>query len=421
MEQVLFEQHVRLVNGVNRVVGPKLRLVIEIATLLVAVACAISLFILHVIYITNSSNSHVNCLMTYFDAQNLSKPSLSKHQYDLIKLTVVDTTNSIEQSDLSQECFSDISNCNASFTNAVGLQNYRDQVYLFSMDKGSLMLADETMRYHNFSVLEIAFPAHASCFGPPLTSQVIKQYLGYDLIVLNWAVAAFEGEGYMYKTITRELFNLNYAGDFVSKKGVSLAHEKRSVRYKDPLVLPTLVVEALSSLGIGELGLSACNTVLDKLSQLWVTLESSEALRPVTKHLSWVFADEFTSTSASGSTVNSLANLLYSAYTITNTRWQYISQQSQLNQYLMFRLGVVFSTTFLFFVTTTLVSYTLRETQERMLRFTHQLQHHINNDLPYWTLVRVQRFFAFARIACQFFCSDMNLYRSTQIGVACCM
>jgi hypothetical protein len=117
-------------------------------------------------------------------------------------------------------------------------------------------------------------------------------------------------------------------------------------------------------------------------------MERSETFRPVTKQLAWVFADEFVSTSNSGSTVNSFFNLMYSAVRIGNSRWAYISQSApQLNQYLVFRLGVIFSSTFLFFVTTTLISYTLRETQERMLRFTHQLQHHIRNDLPYWSLV----------------------------------
>jgi hypothetical protein len=45
----------------------------------------------------------------------------------------------------------------------------------------------------------------------------------------------------------------------------------------------------------------------------------------------------------------------------------------------MFKVGVVFTTLFLFFTMTTLVSFTLRETQERMLKFTFLLQHHVRN------------------------------------------
>jgi len=43
------------------------------------------------------------------------------------------------------------------------------------------------------------------------------------------------------------------------------------------------------------------------------------------------------------------------------------------------KLAVVLKTSFLFFITTTLVSFTLRETQERMLDFTHQLQAHVRS------------------------------------------
>lgn len=362
----------------------RMRKTLEILTLLTAIACAICLFVLHIIYVTNSSNSNVNCLMTYFDHRNLSNPSSAKHDYDLIKLTVLNATSYPEWEIKRPEC--EAESCpNLPYTSRA---SSNDKVYLFSMDRGSLMLADDTMRYHNFTLLEIEFPSDASCFGPPVTSRVIKEYLGYDLIVLNWAVAAFEGEGFMYKVDNREVYNLNYAGDFVSKKGTSLIDEKNSVRYKEPVVVPALILEVLSKFGVGERALDLYHLLAEHATRLWAKLEKTEALRPLTSHLAWAFSDEFDSTSASGSTVNSLPNLLYTAATIINTRWRHLSQSvAQLNQYLAFRLGVVFSTTFLFFVTTTLVSYTLRETQERMLRFTHQLQHHINNDLPYWTLV----------------------------------
>lgn len=381
MEQVLFEQHARLVNGVTRTIGPMLRRIIEVSTLLTALACGISLLILHAIYITNASNSNVNCLMTYYDAHNISKPSLSIHQYDIIKLTIQSTPQDSEQ------CMASYASCEGTEVTTTK-RNQDDKVYLFSLDRGAMMLEDETMQYHNFTMLDITFSNNAPCFGPPLTSRIIRDYLGYDLIVLNWAVVAFEGEGYMYKVDRRELFNLNNAGDFVSKKGVSLIDEKNSVRYKDPLVLPTLVLEGLAQLGIGEKSLQVYHWATERLHAAWQVLEQNEALRPVTKHIAWVFADEFAATSKSGSTANSFANLMYSAMTIGNSRWAYITQSAPgLHQYLMFRLGVISSTTFLFFVTTTLISYTLRETQERMLRFTHQLQHYIHHDLPYWPLV----------------------------------
>ena len=378
MEQVLFEQHVRLVHRVKSVLGPGLRRVIELTTLFVAITSAISLLILHAIYITNSSNSHVNCLMTYYDSQNISKPSTSIHEYDIIKFTIKNTD--LNCTDNTSET------CENSLLTTTKNNPY-DKVYLFSLDRGAMMLADETLKYHNFTILDISYDSNASCFGPPLTSRILKEYIGYDMVILNSAVSTYDGEGFMYKMKTRELFNLNHAGDFVSKKGISLINEKNSIRYKDPLVLPSLMLDFLSKLGIGEKSMAIYLFFMEKLYQIWEILENNEVLKPITVQLAWIFKDEFISTSNSGTMMNSFINLMYSASTIANARWSYMNNTTNFQQYLVFRIGVIFSTTFLFFVTTTLVSYTLRETQGRMLRFTHQLQHYIRHDLPYWSLV----------------------------------
>lgn len=51
------------------------------------------------------------------------------------------------------------------------------------------------------------------------------------------------------------------------------------------------------------------------------------------------------------------------------------------------KISVVIKTCFLFFITTTLVSFTLRETQERMLGFTRQLQARVRSRRPVGSLV----------------------------------
>jgi hypothetical protein len=58
-------------------------------------------------------------------------------------------------------------------------------------------------------------------------------------------------------------------------------------------------------------------------------------------------------------------------------------------QQLSSKLSVVLKTSFLFFITTTLVSFTLRETQERMLGFTQQLQAHVRSRRPVVNIVTV--------------------------------
>lgn len=55
--------------------------------------------------------------------------------------------------------------------------------------------------------------------------------------------------------------------------------------------------------------------------------------------------------------------------------------------YIVVKLGVIFTSIFLFFVTTTLVRFTLLETQQKMLTFTLLLQNTIRNRQPFARLI----------------------------------
>ncbi|KAM0948656.1 putative membralin [Dioscorea sansibarensis] len=57
--------------------------------------------------------------------------------------------------------------------------------------------------------------------------------------------------------------------------------------------------------------------------------------------------------------------------------------------YFVTKCGVLIMSLFVFFTTTMSVSFTLRETQSRMLRFTVQLQHHARHRLPTFQLIFV--------------------------------
>lgn len=54
---------------------------------------------------------------------------------------------------------------------------------------------------------------------------------------------------------------------------------------------------------------------------------------------------------------------------------------------MLYKIGILFSSIFLFFMTTTLASFVLLETQDRMLTFTFMLQAHVQNRMPTTRLV----------------------------------
>ncbi|XP_057848312.2 membralin-like protein At1g60995 isoform X2 [Cryptomeria japonica] len=61
----------------------------------------------------------------------------------------------------------------------------------------------------------------------------------------------------------------------------------------------------------------------------------------------------------------------------------------RFEDYLVSKCGVLIMSLFVFFTTTMSVSFTLRETQSRMLKFTVQLQHHARHHLPTFQLIFV--------------------------------
>ena len=60
---------------------------------------------------------------------------------------------------------------------------------------------------------------------------------------------------------------------------------------------------------------------------------------------------------------------------------------SRIGKLIGYKLGVILTALFLFFVTTPLVNFTLRETQERMLKFTILLHHHVRHQQSYFALI----------------------------------
>ncbi|KAF3775617.1 Membralin [Nymphaea thermarum] len=62
---------------------------------------------------------------------------------------------------------------------------------------------------------------------------------------------------------------------------------------------------------------------------------------------------------------------------------------AKFEDYLVAKCGVLIMSLFVFFTTTMSVSFTLRETQSRMLKFTVQLQHHARHRLPTFQLIFV--------------------------------
>ncbi|XP_070006271.1 membralin-like protein At1g60995 isoform X2 [Nicotiana sylvestris] len=157
--------------------------------------------------------------------------------------------------------------------------NAFEPTYLYTKEKGYLLLPEEARLRHNIRTINISISAWHSCFGNRWQQLLINRLVGYDTILMN-SLLNSPGEGYLYNHQTKEFYNLTYAHE----------QPENSARFGD---------------------------------------------------------------------------------------------------YLVTKCGVLMMSLFVFFTTTMSVSFTLRETQTRMLKFTVQLQHHARHRLPTFQLIFV--------------------------------
>ncbi|KAH7290881.1 hypothetical protein KP509_30G067600 [Ceratopteris richardii] len=151
-----------------------------------------------------------------------------------------------------------------------------EPVYLFSIERGYLLLPEDTKTHHNIQTINMSLSARNSCFGNRWQQLLINSLVGYDTILMNSLLEA-RGKGFLYNVHTKELH--------------ALKHPR----------------------------------------------------------------DEAASTSIQG--------------------------------YVISKCGVLIMSLFVFFTTTMSVSFTLRETQSRTLKFTVQLQYHARRRLPAFRLI----------------------------------
>lgn len=54
---------------------------------------------------------------------------------------------------------------------------------------------------------------------------LVRDFVGYDTVVMNWLISLYKGKGFLYGVRNSELFNLNYAAEFIESTEVRQGHE----------------------------------------------------------------------------------------------------------------------------------------------------------------------------------------------------
>lgn len=450
MEQVLFQLHVRMYSVVTTILPAPARRGLEYLTLLFGVISFAVVLGLHLRYISNVTSVENNCLLKNLNerysyegvhdetlwrdqgygsggvGQIGSRGSGELHSfieeykrdgYEALRFTVYGTSrSSFLHVDKMWNC--DVGAPECPVIQVPGQEkplNQREQeqqqetqgeedtslskasvllsphVYIFSLERGIALLPNDLFTRHNFTALDIAVYQGDACFGSHMLAWFVHNVVGYDVIVTNWVISAFEGNGFLLNNRSKSLYNLNMAGDFVSKKGVSLLSEQLAMtnNYADDDISGNTGHNFVFWPKVKNMVFDKITNFLNDLLPSFVTVARVESL--------W-----HTFLLRTGFDSSILGH---------SVRWT-LSVLTKLYQYLVFRIGVLFSTAFIFFISSTLMSFTLRETQHRMLSFTYVLQFHIARNRPIYeaVLTHVRESVIFVPIVSGFMFFLFNFY-----------
>ncbi len=208
---------------------------------------------------------------------------------------------------------------------------YSPIIYSYSHSQGLLRLQPSLQHKHNISTqFIIASASDPNCFGEPFTQNIVFHWVGYDTVVLNWILGLQHlppRPRFVYHWKTRKELDLDM---------YDMDHY------------------AFSSRKAGEDGAN----VAGRGAYERIMFSSSSYMLP--------------------SALQQLESIMTQVQKYPLVR---------LLRFLAFKLWILLSTLLIFFLTTSLVSFTFQETQDRMLEFTLQLQTRVRNGMPLGGLI----------------------------------
>jgi hypothetical protein len=366
MERVFFRLHVKLIGSVTRYFDLGSLRFWECVALVQAIGCLVLLVFLHAAFV--NPGGQPSCAVLQLAAQMGAHRAAHGRDADVVQVRVggiwsrlpsVDADTTAAKSRLLHHAPTGLSGA-AGPEEALGAEPLvsgllevwlQDPMFLFSREKGFLLLSAK--RRNALGLSQLNATLDFSCVPLPwargdtdadgarqgagsntnssgsstLLTYLLDNFVGYDTVVTNTFIHATDGRGFLYSDWSREQVDLSYASQGMRAAAGAPAG-------------PTAAgAPGASAAGGGESSSAAAAAAASAASTTTISTSTARAARG-----GWVAAA-------------------------------------------LYKIGIVATTLFLLFITTTLVHHTLRETQGMMLQFTVDLQRRIEQQRPYHTLV----------------------------------
>ena len=206
MEVVFFRLHSKLAHLTHRMIPSFLLKLLEFGLLLQGVVLFSVLVMFHYQYVTRVEEScFTKELNSILLGQNLTTKSI-----DILKIQVSGLWGKLEQDNRKISAEKVAQSTDFFVANNLISVWLHDPVYLYTKDRGFLMLDETIKKKHNIQEVNIKFET-SKCFHDNSDWQryVFDNFIGYDTLMLNSMGSIFQSEGILFSEHSREIFHLS--------------------------------------------------------------------------------------------------------------------------------------------------------------------------------------------------------------------
>ena len=276
--------------------------------------------------------------------------------------TTCDSSSSMSSSNANGECRREKQDPNTATNTTTWTLGTNDRIlFTYAREKGYLFLSSSSSTKHTRLPMSIQYvyisPRDSLCFGEPFVQYLIFHLLHYilspDTVMINWLLGTF-----YHPTVTTMSTT---STDCSSSSSSSSSHTDPHSNHNPT----TGTTTSRGNTDIRQLDATTHHSGYIYNPRTGVVIDMEEYKQQQIHYGNTNYYNFYNSQSSHGR--NNDKN---------NYHWWIKRKVYELG----LKLLIVIKTSFLFFITTTLVSFTLRETQGRMLQFTHTLQQQCVNQ-----------------------------------------
>lgn len=219
-EMIYFKLYSKIVKITTMIFPRGLLSLLQLVLLIQAFALCVGVVVFHIQFITKVEDS---CITKELVGK-LREGNWTIDNLDVLKVSVSGIWSRLEEDNEKVSAEKVAASSDFFLANDVISVWLKDPMYIYTKERGFLMLDDATRRKHQVVEVEVKLET-SRCFQSPFEKwerYLLDNFIGYDTIVLNSLGSVFNSRGILFSVHSRELFNLSVTLKKNAYMGVSV-------------------------------------------------------------------------------------------------------------------------------------------------------------------------------------------------------